>query len=139
MNCGQLLLLLAAPLSAAFLPACGGGSSSGSSATNQNQNNLGWDGQTNIQAAFEANCSQCHGAQWASCWDVQASASVVESAISSGAMPRGGGLSASDKALMLGWLAAGAQCTGPRPTGGDDGGVTDPPPTTFAGSAIRLP
>jgi hypothetical protein len=138
MNRGQLLLLLATTVAAAWLSACGG-SPSTSSATNNDPNNLGWTGQTNVEAAFEANCSGCHGSQWASCWDVQASADVVESAISSGAMPRGGGLSASDKTLMLGWLAAGAQCTGQRPTGGNDGGVTSLPPTTFAGSAIALP
>ncbi len=89
--------------------------------------NDGWDGQTNIEAIFEANCSGCHGTGWASCWNVQASSQEIESAVSSGAMPRGGALSASDKSTLLTWLSAGASCTGPRENpnggGGSGGGV----------------
>jgi hypothetical protein len=46
--------------------------------------------------------------------------------VSSGAMPRSGPLSPSDKTTLLDWLQAGAHCTGPREnptyTGGGSGG-----------------
>jgi len=85
--------------------------------------NDGWDGQTNIEAIFEASCAGCHGTAWSSCWNVQASSQEIASLVSSGAMPRSGPLSAPDKSALLGWLSAGASCTGPRenPTGGGVG------------------
>jgi hypothetical protein len=43
--------------------------------------------------------------------------------VSSGAMPRSGPLSPSDKTTLLAWLGAGAPCTGPR----------EPPTQTFVG------
>jgi hypothetical protein len=84
---------------------------------------LGWDNQTNIEAIFEANCAGCHSTQWSSCWTVQANSMEIEAAVSSGALPRSGGLTAGDKTALLGWLAAGATCTGPRENPTQTGGV----------------
>jgi hypothetical protein len=83
----------------------------------------GWDARTNVEAVFAASCSGCHGAQWSTCWDVQASATAVEDAIVSGAMPRGGPLSPSDESTVLTWLMQGAPCAGTMPSNPDDGGV----------------
>jgi hypothetical protein len=43
---------------------------------------------------------------------VQASASVIQEEVASGAMPQNGPLSATDKATLLDWIAAGAKCSG---------------------------
>ncbi len=136
------LVLLVGLAAAAGLPACGGSPANGSSTTTHQPGqdggpgDDGWSGRTNVEAVFEASCSGCHGSQWASCWDVQASASVVESMIAGGAMPRGSVLSPSDKSTVLDWLGAGAPCSGTRPSGGDgDGGIVEGPPVV-AGSAI---
>jgi hypothetical protein len=77
----------------------------------------GWSGQTNIEAIFEANCSSCHAQQWSSCWNVQACAASVQGAVSSGAMPRNGKLSSSDRSTLLAWFGDGAPCSGTMPTG----------------------
>jgi hypothetical protein len=117
------------------LAGCSGGAGGATSGTTADGDagtdggyNDGWQGQTNIEAIFEASCSGCHGSAWASCWSVQASGSQIQGAVSSGAMPRGGTLSASDKTTLLGWLSAGATCTGPRenPNGGGSGGGGPP-------------
>jgi hypothetical protein len=78
----------------------------------------GWNHYTNIEAIFEANCASCHGSQFSSCWTVQANATPIQGAVSSGAMPRGGKLSPSDLAALLAWLDAGAPCSGPRQEAG---------------------
>jgi hypothetical protein len=141
MNRLPLLVLVGFAVATAGVQACGGSPANGTTTTNPlgpdgGPSNDGWSDQTNIEAVFEANCSGCHGTQWASCWDVQASASVVESMIAGGAMPRGSVLSPSDKSTVLDWLSAGAPCTGTKPSGGDnDGGIVEGPPIV-AGSAI---
>jgi hypothetical protein len=126
----QFVAALFAILAGSVLAGCSGGNGAATGSTPNPDGgtdggyNDGWDGQTNIEAIFEANCSGCHGTGWASCWNVQASSQEIESAVSSGAMPRGGALSTSDKSTLLTWLSAGASCTGPRenPTGGGGGG-----------------
>lgn len=104
------------------LTGCSGGPSSASGDVTSSDASAdgapgdGWDGRTNVEAIFEASCSGCHGQQWSTCWDVQACASTVDEMVSSGAMPRGGTLSASDRSTMLTWLGEGAPCSGPKPT-----------------------
>jgi hypothetical protein len=93
----------------------------------------GWTGRTNVEAIFESYCSGCHGTQWSTCWNVQASHGLVDSMISSGEMPRIGALTAPDKSTLLTWLAEGAPCEGTPPStdgGGDgqDGGIAYPLP-----------
>jgi len=130
MHRAPIVAALITILAASALAGCSGGNgaSVGSTANpdagTDGGYNDGWDGQTNIEAIFEASCSGCHGTGWASCWNVQASNQEVASAVSSGAMPRGSALSASDKSTLLAWLSAGADCTGPRenPTGGGGSG-----------------
>jgi hypothetical protein len=108
-----LSTLVAVGLSAAAaLSGCSAGA--GSAQTGGTPDD-GWDGRTNIEAIFEASCAGCHGQQWSSCWDVQACAGSVDAMVSSGAMPRGGSLSASDRSSLLGWLGAGAPCSGVKP------------------------
>jgi hypothetical protein len=130
MHRAQFAAALFAFFTGAALAGCSGGNgaplgstSNPDGGTEDGGYNEGWDGQTNIEAIFAANCSGCHGTGWASCWNVQASSQEVESAVSSGAMPRGGALSAPDKSTLLTWLSAGANCTGPRenPNGGGGG------------------
>jgi hypothetical protein len=77
-----------------------------------------WGGRTDIEAIFQNDCSQCHDAEWSSCWTVHEGASEVQGAIQSGAMPRGDAMAAADKAAVLAWLAAGATCAGTDPDGG---------------------
>jgi hypothetical protein len=74
--------------------------------------NSGWAGQTNIEDIFQNNCARCHGEVFGSCWGLQGSASQIEQAVASGAMPRNGMLADSEKTALLAWLNAGAQCTG---------------------------
>jgi hypothetical protein len=108
------------------LTACSGGGESQSSAGAD----VGWTGHTDIQSTFADNCSRCHDSAWASCWSVQASASSVESVVSSGEMPLGGSLSATDKSAVLAWLDQGAPCSGTKPDdvqGGGGGGGADTP------------
>jgi len=114
------------------LAACSGGSGSGGT---EEAPGDGWTGQTNIEAIFEASCSGCHGTQWSSCWGVQGSATTVEGAVSSGAMPQSGSLSPSDRSTLLTWLGRGAPCTGTRPEGGgsSSGGIGSSPPVVAAG------
>jgi hypothetical protein len=81
----------------------------------------GWQGRTNIEAIFESSCAQCHGTTWSACWQVQACATEVDNAVSSGAMPRNGPLPASEKSALLDWLGRGAPCSGPKPAGDDAG------------------
>jgi hypothetical protein len=133
MDRAKLTVALLTSLLAAATVGCSGGS--GSSTTTGAGDNPGWTGQTNVEAIFAANCSECHGDAWSSCWNVQASASIVESEVASGDMPRSGPLSASDKATLVDWLSAGAECTGPRepPTGGGGSGGGEPTPIVAAG------
>lgn len=138
------VVALLALVTGSALAGCSGGAGAPSTTTGGDDAgtdggyNDGWQGQTNIEAIFEASCSGCHGTAWASCWNVQASGSEIQGAVSSGAMPRGGALSASDKASLLGWLSAGASCTGHRenPTGGGSGGGG--PPVVVAGSVTSF-
>ena len=95
----------------ALLAACSGGTGNGGSESDQGD---GWGTQTNVQAIFDNSCSGCHGAEW-TCWNVHDDASAVESAVSSGEMPRGNPLPATDKATLLEWLQAGAPCQGSAP------------------------
>jgi hypothetical protein len=108
-------------IAAAALLGCSGGAGSGQSGGAPDD---GWEGRTNIEAIFEASCAGCHAKQWSSCWNVQACAASVDSMVSSGAMPRGGSLSASDRSALLGWFGEGAPCNGVKPatTGGACGG-----------------
>ena len=104
--------------------------------------NMGWTGQTNIEAIFEANCSQCHSTGWSSCWTVQANVDSIQAMVSSGAMPRSGALTASDKSTLLTWLGEGANCTGPRepPSNqGIGGGEEGAPTATAPGVAAATP
>jgi hypothetical protein len=89
--------------------------------------NLGWAGQTDIESIFQTYCAGCHGAQWASCWNVQANAQNIDQMVSSGAMPRGGMLPPAVEMTLLDWIEAGAQCTGPDDPY-DAGGGPPPPP-----------
>jgi hypothetical protein len=106
---------------AAALVGCSGSSGGGQTGGTPTD---GWEGRTNVEAIFEASCAGCHAQQWSTCWDVQACAASVEGAVSSGAMPRGNSLSASDRSNLLGWLDEGAPCSGVKPatTGGACGG-----------------
>jgi len=106
---------------AAALVGCSGSAGNGQNGGTPSD---GWDGRTNIEAIFESSCDGCHSQQWSSCWDVQACAASVDGMVSSGAMPRGGSLSAPDRSTLLGWLAQGAPCSGLKPpnTGGACGG-----------------
>jgi hypothetical protein len=122
MTQGRLLVALLVSICGLAVTACSGTTSSSNDTTGGEQN-LGWDNQTNIEAIFEANCAGCHSSQWSSCWTVQANSTEIQSAVSSGAMPRSGGLTASDKTTLLGWLAAGATCTGPRQNPTETGGI----------------
>jgi hypothetical protein len=100
----------------------------------------GWTGRTNIEAVFAASCSGCHATQWSTCWDVQESAASVQGAITSGAMPRGGALSPSDKDTVLSWLQQGAPCSGTNPAGADAGpGLGGPPLVGIAASVTVAP
>jgi hypothetical protein len=81
----------------------------------------GWQGQTNIEAIFESSCTQCHGTLWSTCWNVQACATIVDNAVSSGAMPRNGPLPPSEKSALLDWLGQGAPCSGAKPADDDAG------------------
>jgi hypothetical protein len=121
---------------AALTLGCSGGSvgeSSGGEGGSANPD--GWTGRTNVEAIFESYCSGCHGTQWSTCWDVQASGSLVDSMIASGEMPRTGMLTPSDKSTLLTWLGDGAPCEGTSSSGdggsaGQDGGVAQPLPPT---------
>ena len=95
--------------------------------------NLGWGSNTSIQSILEANCSRCHSSQWSNCWTVQESAQEMESAVSSGFMPRGGAMAAADKNALVAWLSAGAECSGTEP---DGGGVEGP---ILAGEIVTNP
>jgi hypothetical protein len=117
----------------AFTVGCSGASPGGGGGGGGSGGDDGWTKRTNIEAVFESYCSECHGAQWSSCWNVQASASVVDEMITSGAMPRVGTLTPSDKSTLETWLGDGAPCNGTPPAdggggGGPDGGVSGPPP-----------
>jgi hypothetical protein len=59
------------------------------------------------QSFLASNCTGCHP-QFSTQAAVQASLSSIESAIDSGSMPRGSGLSATDQSRSLAWLACGA-------------------------------
>jgi hypothetical protein len=97
--------------------------------------NFGWTNETNIQGIFQTYCAPCHGAQWSSCWNVQANAAIIDEMVSTGAMPRNGGFPSSDKATLLAWLDAGAPCTGtPQPF--DAGGGPPPPPSGAPPSSL---
>jgi hypothetical protein len=113
-------LLAPAVLTFAALLGCSG-APGGSSSTTPPPPDDGWSGRTNVEAIFESYCSGCHGTTWSSCWTVQENADTVQSAVSSGAMPRGTPLAPSDKTTLLAWLDQGAPCSGTKPS--DDGGV----------------
>jgi hypothetical protein len=125
--------MLALTVAASALAGCSGGSGDPGDVTHDPPDagpdsppppGDGWDGRTNVEAIFEASCARCHGTQWSTCWTVQACATSVDSAVSSGAMPRGSSLSASDKSTLLSWLGDGAPCAGTKPAGpGGCGGV----------------
>jgi hypothetical protein len=117
----RITTIVVALSAAAALAGCSGGAGNGQTGGTPSD---GWDGRTNIEAIFEASCNGCHGQQWSSCWGVQACAASVDGMVSSGAMPRGGSLSASDRSTLLVWLGAGAPCSGVEPpnTGGACGG-----------------
>jgi len=121
----RVSIVVAVALAVAALVGCSGASSGQSGGAPSD----GWDGRTNIEAIFAASCDGCHGQQWSSCWDVQACAASVDGMVSSGAMPRGGSLSPSDRSTLLGWLGEGAPCSGVQPpnTGGACGGGIDTP------------
>jgi hypothetical protein len=125
--------ILAIGLGVLAVVGCSGAGGGGADGTS----NDGWTGQTNVEAIFESDCSGCHGTQWSSCWDVQADAQGVEALVSSGAMPRSGSLSSSDRSTLLAWLGQGAPCTGPKPAGGSSssGGGGGLPPVVAAGDA----
>ncbi|HEY6460882.1 MAG TPA: hypothetical protein VIY73_12050 [Polyangiaceae bacterium] len=120
-------VLLAAAVSALGVTGCSGGAGNGNGGTG-NGGGDDWDGHTNVEAIFEASCSSCHGSQWSSCWQVNACAPAVESEVSSGAMPLGGGLSTPDRTTLTSWLAAGAPSGGAKPAdvGGCGGGGGTP-------------
>jgi hypothetical protein len=123
---GFSALVVVALSAAATLVGCSGGAGSGQTGGTPDD---GWDGRTNIEAIFEASCAGCHGQQWSSCWNVQACVASIDQAVSSGAMPRGSSLSASDRSTLLGWLGEGAPCNGFKPaTTGNacGGGVATP-------------
>jgi mono/diheme cytochrome c family protein len=124
MNSFRLLLAPALVIVSSLGALCGCSGAASSSSTQQPPPppDDGWSGRTNVEAVFESSCSGCHGSAWSSCWNVQASESEVEGAVSSGAMPLGGALSSSDKQTVVGWLNEGAPCSGTKPTG-DDAGV----------------
>jgi uncharacterized membrane protein len=63
---------------------------------------------------MKANCTSCHagsrspaGIDLSTYAGVKANASVANSAIKAGAMPPGGGLSATNKQLFQSWVTAG--------------------------------
>jgi hypothetical protein len=122
-----LLLALGFAGVSASIVACGGSPSGSSSNTNDDPS--GWGTNTQVEAVLAANCSGCHSSQWDSCWNVQASAQEIESLVSSGAMPRGGSMSSSDKSTLLNWLSAGASCSGTKPSGGGSSSGGGGPPT----------
>jgi hypothetical protein len=96
----------------------GGGGGSGEGGGGGGGQNDGWGSRTDIEAIFQNDCSSCHGSAWSSCWDVHGSASTLQDAIASGAMPRGQTMAPSDRTAVLAWLQAGAACVGPEPDGG---------------------
>jgi hypothetical protein len=86
-----------------------------------------WGTRSDIEAIFTKDCSQCHADTWSSCWNVHASASAIDSAITYGDMPRGMPMAPADKAAVLAWLQQGAPCFGPEPDAGTTG-TGGPPP-----------
>jgi hypothetical protein len=55
---------------------------------------------------FSSHCSGCHGFA-SSQASVEANAAFIESMVSSGTMPPGGGVSASDRQRIVNWLGCG--------------------------------
>jgi len=151
MNRATLFVALAAMVSASVVVGCSGSPVSHGETNDDGPDastevdvglNMGWTGQTNIEAIFEANCSQCHSTGWSSCWTVQANVDSIQAMVSSGAMPRSGALTASDKSTLLTWLGEGANCTGPRepPSNqGIGGGEEGAPTATAPGVAAATP
>ncbi|MGO9836728.1 MAG: hypothetical protein ACLP1X_21235 [Polyangiaceae bacterium] len=123
-------------LCAAVLQACSAAPSARSDTDADSDD--GWTGRTNIEAVFAASCSGCHATQWSTCWDVQESATSVQGAITSGAMPRGGALSPSDKNTVLSWLQEGAPCSGTNPAGPDAGAGQGGPPVMGIAESVSV-
>jgi len=90
-------------------PDAGGGDDADAS------DNLGWGNQTEVESIVTTSCGGCHGFQ--SCWSIQAEAAEAQQEVSSGAMPEGTPLTASEKATLLEWLQDGAPCSGSQPAG----------------------
>ncbi len=56
---------------------------------------------------FATYCSRCHSDAWSSYANVQSDSQSLQDVISSGAMPRGGGLSEAERQRLLAWIACG--------------------------------
>jgi len=57
---------------------------------------------------FNSYCAHCHFSQFGTVANVRASSSSISSDISSGRMPRGSGLSSTDRTRILAYLGCGA-------------------------------
>ncbi len=77
-----------------------------------------------VQTIFVNNCNGCHGHQFGNGCSSAANYPLIAQYVGSGAMPPGGGLGASDKALIAAWAAGHNTCT-PDKCPGADAGPTD--------------
>ncbi len=82
-----------------------------------------------VQAIFLNNCNGCHGHQFGTSCAMAANYPLIASRVQSGSMPPGGGLSASDKAVVAAWAADHNVCTPAQCPGADAGSTSD---TTIA-------
>lgn len=88
-----------------LLAACGAGTTTAGECTDTQDTWANYG-----SAFFTSSCRNCHQhtTQFVTQQSVQSSLSQISSEINSGKMPQGAGLSATEKARVLGWLACGA-------------------------------
>ena len=86
-----------------------GGGSGGGSAGGGGGNSCTSDTWSNYAASFFVDyCANCHGSEFSAWSNVQSRSSTLSYYISSGLMPRGGGLSASERQRIVTWLDCGS-------------------------------
>ncbi len=78
-----------------------------------------------VQAIFLNNCNGCHNHKFGDACNMAANYPLIAARVQSGSMPPGGGLGASDKALVAAWAAGHAVCTPDLCPGADAGSTAD--------------
>ncbi len=78
-----------------------------------------------VQALFQNNCNGCHNHKFGDGCNMAANYPLIAARVKDGTMPPGGGLGASDKALVAAWAAGKNVCTPDKCPGADAGSTWD--------------